>query len=317
MNQDAPTSEPLAPDVQYVDWPVFLTDHPPGSSARIRGLSDGTVAEAPRLYVPELRLYCQKTSCSGEQTATASGSLTIFSPNKAGDPVSCSRLPESTLMAPPGVEWFEALLQYYCRTCREPLKLYAIRVSAGGEARPHGLAIKVGEFPPFAPRVPSRLITLIGPDRDLFLKGRAAEVRNLGIGAFSYYRRVVENQKNRLLDQIICAAKQRNAGQKVIDTLTKAKDETQFSKAVEGIKDAIPKALRIKEHNPLTLLHNALSKGLHANSDEECLNVAHHIRVILGELAENLSQILRDDHELDQAISHLLNAEGGRSTKES
>jgi hypothetical protein len=123
---------------------------------------------------------------------------------------------------------------------------------------------------------------------------------------------VVENQKNRLLDQIIRAAKRRNAGQDVIDTLTKAKDETQFSKAVENIKGALPNALRIKGHNPLTLLHNALSKGLHANSDEECLNLAHHIRVILGELAENLSQVLRDDREVDEAIDHLLNSESGR-----
>ena len=40
---------------------------------------------------------------------------------------------------------------------------------------------------------------LVGPDRDDFLKGRRCENQGLGVGAFIYYRRVVENQKNRIL----------------------------------------------------------------------------------------------------------------------
>jgi len=46
------------------------------------------------------------------------------------------------------------------------------------------------------------VITLIGPDREIFLRGRRAENQGLGIGAFAYYRRVVENQKGRIITQI-------------------------------------------------------------------------------------------------------------------
>jgi hypothetical protein len=35
----------------------------------------------------------------------------------------------------------------------------------------------------------------------------------------------------------------------------------------------------------MALLHTALSDGLHARTDEECLMAAHDVRVVLAELA--------------------------------
>jgi len=64
--------------------------------------------------------------------------------------------------------------------------------------------------------------------------------------------------------------------------------ETQFSKAIETIKAAIPESLLIDGHNPLTLLHDALSEGLHAQTNEDCLELATSIRVVLTELAERI-----------------------------
>jgi hypothetical protein len=66
-----------------------------------------------------------------------------------------------------------------------------------------GECYKLGELPVYGPPTPARLISLIGPDREIFLKGRRCGNLGLGIGAFVYYRRVVENQKSRILDEII------------------------------------------------------------------------------------------------------------------
>jgi hypothetical protein len=64
--------------------------------------------------------------------------------------------------------------------------------------------------------------------------------------------------------------------------------------------------LLIDGHNPLTLLHTALSEGLHAQSDEDCLEFASDIRVVMTELADRISQALKDEAELKSAISRLL-----------
>src|ERR1700734_3781617 len=130
-----------------------------------------------------------------------------------------------------------------------------------------GRCYKFGELPVYGPPTPSRLISLIGPDRELFLQGRRCENQGLGIGAFVYYRRVVENQKNRILERIIDVAQTLGAPSEMVATLTEAKTETQFSKAMHSVKDAMPDSLKLRGQNPLTLLHNALSDGLHARDD--------------------------------------------------
>lgn len=63
------------------------------------------------------------------------------------------------------------------------------------------------EIPQFGSPTRNRLLRLFGSDGNVFLKGRQCENHGLGIGAFSYYRRVVENHKDQLFDEIIKVAK--------------------------------------------------------------------------------------------------------------
>src|SRR3954471_5188569 len=117
-----------------------------------------------------------------------------------------------------------------------------------------GLCYKFGEYPVFGPPTPTRLMKLLGDDdRETFLKGRRCENQGLGIGAFAYYRRVVENQRNRILDEVIRACEKVRAPTSMIKTLEDAKKETQFTRAMDTVKD-MPEPLLIDgHHNPFTL----------------------------------------------------------------
>jgi hypothetical protein len=161
--------------------------------------------------------------------------------------------------------------------------------------------------PPFGPPTPARLLRILGSvEKDYYLKGRRAEIQGMGIGAFAYYRRVVENQKNSLFDEIIRVAQQIGASKEILSDLEAAKKQTQFSSAVDAIKHGIPSALFIDGHNPLTLLHTALSKGLHARTDEDCLELATSIRVVLTDLSDRLGYALKERSELNAAVSKLM-----------
>jgi hypothetical protein len=151
-------------------------------------------------------------------------------------------------------------------------------------------------------------LDLLGEDREIFLKGRRAENQGMGIGAFGYYRRVVENQKTRLIDQIIQVANRIGAGQEILTSLEEAKGTWQFSKSLDVLKVKLPEQLMIRGQNPLLLLHGALSGGLHNGSDEKCLELATSIRVLLSELAERIAQALSDEEELKQSVLKLLEA---------
>lgn len=120
-----------------------------------------------------------------------------------------------------------------------------------------------------------------------------------------YYRRVVENQKNRIFDEIIRVSHHLSADEQLAKELEAAKQEVQFTKAVEAIKHALPRQLLVNGHNPLLLLHSALSSGVHELSDEECLELASSIRIVLIEFAERLSLAMKDEVELNEAVNRL------------
>ena len=267
----------------------FLESTPPCLAVQIADLvGEGEVTGSGWIYplaTPDIQLYCE--ACEGPRYFKILSDR-IWLPNKSAKDV---------------------FLPYICRNCRETVKTYSIRAEHTGSRA--GEAIKYGELPAFGPVTPARVITLIGPDRDLFLQGRRAESQGMGIGAFSYYRRVVESQKGRIIAEIARVAQRLGAKPEMLQTFKAAEKETQFSKAIEAIKDGIPDVLRIGPHNPLTLLHTALSEGLHEHTDKECLEIAQEIRLVLTELAERLSQALKEEAELQTAVSRLLNRKSG------
>ena len=59
--------------------------------------------------------------------------------------------------------------------------------------------------------------------------------------------------------------------------------------------------------NPLTLLYQPLSKQLHTLTDEECLQQAADIRVVLTALLENIADVLKNQDELREAATRLKN----------
>lgn len=284
-----PESSSLPNDM---DWREFLADYPPGTRAKVEGSLEASTNNRPKFSTPELQLYCDTGGCEGPSWCKG-----------------VARTVGLLFPAPQHSEVWDGLLVYTCKRCNRELKTYAVRFLGSLCFPDEHLSefAKMGEWPPFSFRTPSKVISLVGPDKELFLRGRKAEAGGLGIGAFAYYRRIIEDQKNRLLGEIVKVARRTNAPAVTITQLEDAISETQFSKAMDMVKDAVPQSLFIEGQNPLTLLHRALSRNLHGASDEECLKVAHNVRVILFEFAERLSQALRDQKELEESVNRLLN----------
>lgn len=267
----------------------FFEQTPPGKTVPISKVSfphptsHGGIF-VPHLYCPEIQLHCLSRDCQGPRFFSFRGLPTRIPP-KGG---------------------LSVFLTYQCRNCNRLSKTFAVFVSGGYDAE-HGSGMKYGEFPAFGPPTPARLLTLLGKDRDTFLKGRRCENQGLGVGAFAYYRRVVENQRNELIGEILRVAERTKASEAAIAALKAAMAENQFSKAVASIKDSIPATLLIDGHNPLTMLHTALSEGLHGRTDEECLDLATDVRVVLQELTEKAAVALKDHAEIKTAIARLQN----------
>ena len=267
---------------------VFLESTPPNISARIPGLAKkqlnaitgGSVwcweveSSGPKL----LELHCDKDDGVRRFAASKQNSLD------------------------PGFQF----LKYACRDCGVYAKTYALMMVLqrfGGD----GIAevMKLGEFPPFGAPISARIQKLLGKDDlELYRKGSRSEAQGLGIGAATYFRRIVENHWKLLVTKLRSAAeKLGNADLAVFDNALK---EKQFSAAVDKLKDAIPdKLLILKGENPLTLLYPPLSAQLHKLTDGECLQQAADIRTVLTALLENIDDVLKDQEELKSAANRL------------
>lgn len=273
------------PEERRISVKEFFESVPPGQRVAIDQM--GLLVQRQygkhwQLQIPSIELHCAFESCGG---------IRFF------DVTDEEHLEPKKLR--------EHFTTFVCKNCGRTRKTYAFRSLLSGDGV-NGELHKFGEDPPFGPPTPARVITLVGPERDYYLKGRRSENQGLGIAAFAYYRRVIENQKNRIFDEIIRVAQKIGAQTELITDLTAAKQEVQFSKAVGTIKHAIPQALLINGHNPILLLHSALSEGLHAQTDSECLELATSIRVVLTELAERLAAALKEEAELNAAVGRLL-----------
>ncbi len=276
-------------EIQFVTIAEFLEGTPPNKFLNISDLSVHKMNSKTAYYenvlnTPEIQLHCSNDACNGVRFFRCMSG--------AGKVLKTS---------------YEFIfLTYICSNCQETEKTYSLAVKLTENGNSIGEVFKFGEFPTYGPPTPPRLVKLIGPDRDTFLKGRRCENQGLGIGAFIYYRRVIENQKTRILNEIIKVSEKISAPAERIEILKKAVDETQFKKALDMAKDAIPESLLINGHSPILLLHKALSKGVHELSDEECLDLAGSVRIVLGELSDRLSQALKDEAELTKALSTLI-----------
>lgn len=198
--------------------------------------------------------------------------------------------------------------QYTCRDCGRWSKTFALILIPKLNATPKMLtAMKVGEYPPFGSHLAKRLQEMLSKDDlELYRKGLRTEREGHGIGAAAYFRRVVDNQWKALVKRLRDAAEKLGTPSEELKIFNEALAQTQFSAAVDMLKDAIPAKLLILDgRNPLTLLYKPLSVQIHELSDQQCLQQAADIRVVLNETFDNISRVLSDDEMLKAAVTRL------------
>ena len=279
----------------------ILQDLPPGEYLNVpdvvyettQGMfSDKTIIAIRK---PDLHLHCDSESCKG---------VRLFEYNQFPMHYDHREIEYGD------TSYDHVYIEYLCQNCKENVKSFAIIVLNIHEDKSTADIIKFGEFPFYGPHIPSKLISLIGPDREIFIKGLKCESQKFGIAAFAYYRRVIENQKERLIDNISKVLSNLNVDKSALELLQNAKDENQFKTSMDKLKPYLPNELLIDNYNPLVLLHKSLSIGLHSLSDDECLKHARSIRLVLTELSVRLKALLSDKKELQDALLNLNKLKG-------
>jgi len=168
-----------------------------------------------------------------------------------------------------GIRWFDPgvekigcaeyktlFVAYSCRDCGGWSKRFALILVPDLKSNPNVLtAMKLGEYPPFGSHLAHRLRDMLSnTDLELYRKGLRTEREGHGIGAAAYFRRVVDNQWKALVKKLRDAAEKLGAPPEKLKVFHEALAQSQFSTAVDMLKDAIPAKLLILDgRNPLTV----------------------------------------------------------------
>jgi hypothetical protein len=175
-------------------------------------------------------------------------------------------------------------LRFLCESCKSFERRFFIYINQELDTM-----YKVGQYPEWEIKMDKNLEKTLSKHALTFKKGLVCESQGYGIGAFSYYRRITEEIIDELLDSISDLIEEEHKAEYQI-ALEKTKSTRVTQEKIDLVKDLLPSILKPNGMNPLGVLHSELSEGLHASTDEDCLENANHIKSILTYLINQIIQ---------------------------
>lgn len=201
-------------------------------------------------------------------------------------------------------------LVYLCTHCQNFERYFFIKT---GSDQQGSWLMKVGQFPSWEAQESPNIEKLLGQHASYYKKGLICESQGYGIGAFGYYRRIVEEIIDELLSEIADLLSGVDL-EKYETALLKTKETTVTAEKIELVKDLLPAILRPDGMNPLAALHSALSQGLHAESDEECLELSENCREILIFLVNQVSASKQSAKSFTTSMRKLLDKKSEKNS---
>jgi len=202
-------------------------------------------------------------------------------------------------------------LKYLCASCGKKLILFYVEfgqtatMSGKNEVFSYWVR-KVGQNPPWEINVDKKMQSMLGVSSALYKKGLVSESQNYGIGAYAYYRRIVEDIIGTLLVSISELIENEKDKVKYTAALEQTKKEKNAEDKIKLIKDLLPVSLRPDDINPLEVIYSSLSEGLHGKTDEECLELADSIKKALSFLVDQLLSQKQSKKDFTESMKKLL-----------
>jgi len=191
------------------------------------------------------------------------------------------------------------LSEFSCVTCNQSIKRYFC--SYKQIDLEYFKIIKCGETPQKPIERNKELQKFFGNDKQNFNKANVCLANGYGIGAFVYFRRIIEDNISNLLDSI---ASDEDADESMLNAIAELKAASPMSNRIDIAKRALPPYLMMDGHNPLGAMYGILSEGVHVLSDEECLRRASVVKncllFMVSELANHKrrKEVFKDNLDL-------------------
>lgn len=136
-----------------------------------------------------------------------------------------------------------------------------------------------------------------------YYKGLNSIAQNFGIGAFAYFRRIIEKELIGIIEDIKSLPAAHSEEIEIL--LEKHKKNPSISSIYDNIFPHLPNSLKILGDNPIKLLYNQTSEGLHSLTDKKCLEKSENILRLLEFTIQKINEERSDIKDLREAIKSL------------
>ena len=201
--------------------------------------------------------------------------------------------------------------RYVCQLCRKSAINYILAELTDNSY------MKVGQSPRQSTRVPHGVEARLGASTDFYRKALTSQSEGYGLGAVAYFRRVVEDKTNELIDVVADAAVAFSVSADDVAKIRAAKGERVFEDKLRIASQAIPEVLKPDGANPLQALHTILSAGIHNQTEEECLELASEIQEIFEYLFVRLRTEIEDRTSFVAKVKAIAGKRGPRLAEKS
>lgn len=232
---------------------------------------------------PTIHMYCDE--CRSEQTFIMANHYPVNNSSPTDRCSSAGKL---------------VYLDYLCAGCEKFHMAFLIKISNNRD-----YLMKTGQYPEIDISIDKSIEIALGQHSKLFRKGLVCETQGYGIGAYAYYRRILESIIDNLLDDIYELIDNEDK-EKYKGALEQTKQTKQTSEKISLVKDLLPMSLRPDGLNPLGTLYEILSEGIHSKPDDECITIAKEIKLILVHLIKQTSISRKEKKEFTASMRKLL-----------
>lgn len=134
-------------------------------------------------------------------------------------------------------------------------------------------------------------------------KAKSLKNLNYGIGAFAYYRRIIEKELIKIIEEI--KALPDSDENKIGQLLKDFEDNPKTYTIYENIFQYLPNSLKGLGDNVIQLLYKQTSEGLHSLKEKDCLERAESIDLLLDFTIRKINEEKSEIKSVKDAIKKL------------
>ena len=184
------------------------------------------------------------------------------------------------------------------------LNIFTTEPVIDGQKLPIVYLRKIGQLPAVERNPEKEVLNYLNEeDKGNYKKALSNLSMSFGIGAFAYLRRIIENEIKNIVKDL--SQLEFDGSDKIKEAWNEYESNHQMSNLIEKINPYIPKSLKEIGDNPIKLLYQQLSGGIHEFSEEDCLEKAKQVDIILRYVIKKVNSEKFELTEVRKAMNSL------------